>query len=128
MHGELRLGPKPWPNLVEHKPTKERRKKKVEFQINKEPNRKKKRTRGSGAINVVNPANSAVAPTVPILSYIAPENSGKTAANAALSAAFAAIADAATGRYATTRYVSTDVNTKYIPAPNGTEARIGAIQ
>ena len=100
---------------------------KAEYQLNKEPKRKK-RTHGSGAINVANPTNNAVAPTVLIHSYVARENSGKTAANAALSALFAAIADAATGRYATTRYVSTDVNTKYIPAPNGTEARIGAIQ
>jgi hypothetical protein len=60
-------------------------------------------THGSGAITVVKPARSAVAPTVPSLVYIAPANKGNPAANDERSALFAAMADAAMGRYATTR-------------------------
>ena len=41
---------------------------------------------------VVSPARSAVAPTVPSLSYIWRAKSGKTAANVVRSAVFAAIA------------------------------------
>jgi len=39
-----------------------------------------------------------------------------------------AIADAAIGRYATTRYVYEEVKTRYVPVPNGTDAMMGAIQ
>lgn len=69
-------------------------------------------TYGSGAIKVVNPASSAVAPTVPSLAYIAGANRGNPAANDERIALFAAIADAAIGRYATTRYVKTELYTK----------------
>jgi hypothetical protein len=61
------------------------------------------RAYGSGAITVINPASSAVAPTVPSLAYIAPANKGNPAAKDERTALFAAIADAAIGRYATTR-------------------------
>ena len=74
------------------------------------------------------PASRAVAPTVPSRLYIAPANSGNAAANADLIALFDAIAEAAIGRYAVTKYVKTDVKTKYIPAPNGIEAIMGTIQ
>ena len=69
-------------------------------------------THGKGAIIVVRPANNAVAPTVPNRSYIAPANRGNAAANADRSALLLAMADAAIGRYAVTRYVNVDVNTK----------------
>jgi len=39
-----------------------------------------------------------------------------------------AIADAAIGRYAVTRYVKVDVNANSMPVPNGIEAMIGTIQ
>jgi hypothetical protein len=83
---------------------------------------------GNGAMIVERPAKRAVAPTVPSLSYIAPANSGNTAANAERNALLLAIAEAAIGRYAVTRYVNVDVKTKYIPEPKGTDAMIGAIQ
>lgn len=75
------------------------------------PKRKKKEeekkkgpdTHGNGAMIVVRPANNAVAPTVPNRSYIAPANRGNPAANADRSALLLAMADAAIGRYATTR-------------------------
>ena len=54
---------------------------------------------------VVKPAKSAVAPTVPSLSYICPANSGKPAAKLVRTNVFAAMADAAMGRYAVTVYV-----------------------
>ncbi len=69
-------------------------------------------THWSGASTVVRPARSAVAPTAPRRSYIARANNGNTAANVERIALFAAIADAAIGRYAVTVYVNVDVNTK----------------
>ena len=60
--------------------------------------------------------------------YIAGANNGNTAANKDLKALFEAIADAAMGRYAVTRYVKVDVNPNNIPVPNGIEAMIGTIQ
>ena len=69
-------------------------------------------THGNGAMIVVRPANNAVAPTVPKRSYIAPANRGNTAAKVDRSALLLAMADAAIGRYAVTRYVNVDVNTK----------------
>jgi len=69
-------------------------------------------TYGKGAMMVVSPASNAVAPTVPSLAYIAGANSGNPAANELRIALFAAMADAAIGRYATTRYVKVDVKTK----------------
>lgn len=86
-----------------------------------------KTTYGSGVMSVVSPASRAVAPTVPRRSYIWPANSGNTAANVDRSALLLAIADAAIGRYATTRYVNVDVKMKYTPAPNGTDAMMGTI-
>jgi hypothetical protein len=88
----------------------------------------KEGTHGSGAITVVNPASSAVAPTVPSLEYIAGANKGNPAANDERNALFEAIADAAIGRYATTRYVNTELKTKYNPVPKGIEAMMGTIQ
>jgi len=61
---------------------------------------------------VMSPARSAVAPTVPNRWYIAPAKSGNTAAKEERMALFDAIADAAMGRYAVTRYVKVDVKTK----------------
>lgn len=69
-------------------------------------------THGNGAMSVVRPANNAVAPTVPNRSYIAPANRGNAAAKADRRALLLAMADAAIGRYAVTRYVNVDVNTK----------------
>ena len=66
-------------------------------------------THGRGAMRVASPASKAVAPTVPSRSYICPAKSGNAAANDVRTAAFAAIADAAIGRYAVTRYVNTPV-------------------
>lgn len=77
---------------------------------------------------VVRPARSAVAPTVPNLAYIVPANKGKTAAKDERVALLAAMAEAAMGRYAVTRYVNVEVKTKYIPAPKGTDAMMGTIQ
>jgi hypothetical protein len=77
---------------------------------------------------VARPARRAVAPTVPNLSYIAPANNGNAAANADRNALLLAIADAAIGRYAMTRYVNVDVKTKYIPEPKNIDAMIGTIQ
>ena len=57
------------------------------------------RTHGNGAMTVVNPASSAVAPTVPSLWYIWPANNGNAAANVVRTKVFPAIALAATGRY-----------------------------
>ncbi len=79
-------------------------------------------------MSVNSPASNAVAPTVPSLVYIAPANSGNTAANDERRALFAAIADAAMGRYAVTRYVNTPVKMKYTPAPKGMEPMMGPIQ
>lgn len=60
-------------------------------------------THGNGAAIVMIPARNAVAPTVPIRSYIWPAKSGKAAANDERKNAFAAIAVAAIGLYADTR-------------------------
>jgi len=79
-------------------------------------------------MSVAKPARRAVAPTVPSLSYIIPANNGNAAANADRNALLLAIADAAIGRYAVTRYVNVDVKTKYTPEPKGIDAIIGAIQ
>lgn len=79
-------------------------------------------------MTVVRPASNAVAPTVPNFAYIAPANNGNTAAKDDRMALFAAIADAAIGRYAVTRYVKVEVKTKYIPAPKGIEPMMGTIQ
>ena len=76
----------------------------------------------------MSPARSAVAPTVPRASYICPANNGKTAANVERSALLAAIALAAIGRYAVTRYVNTPVKMNTVPEPNGMEPMIGPIQ
>ena len=46
----------------------------------------------------------------------------------ALKNVFAAIADAAIGLYAVTRYVKMPVKQKRTPVPKGTEARMGTIQ
>ena len=84
-------------------------------------------THGKGAMSVARPASSAVAPTVPRRSYICPAKSGNTAANVLRSALLLAIALAAIGRYATTRYVKTEVKMKTMPVPKGTDAMIGTI-
>ena len=60
-------------------------------------------TYGKGTAIVIIPANNAVAPSVPRALYICPANSGKAAPNEERAKAFAAIADAAIGRYAETR-------------------------
>lgn len=59
---------------------------------------------------------------------MAPANSGKAAANVNRNALLLAIAEAAIGRYAVTWYVNVEVKTNRIPAPNGTDARIGTAQ
>ena len=59
-------------------------------------------THGSVEANVVTPAKSAVAPTVPNLLYICLAKSGNAAAVAVLTNVFAAIALAAIGLYAVT--------------------------
>ena len=69
-------------------------------------------TYGNGAMIAVKPASKAVAPTVPSRRYMAPANSGKAAAKDDRRALLLAMADAAMGRYAVTRYVKTDVKTK----------------
>lgn len=74
------------------------------------------------------PANSAVAPTVPSLLYIAGANRGNPAAKDERSALFPAIAEAASGRYAVTRYVKVEVKTHATPKPNGTDPIMGRIQ
>lgn len=74
------------------------------------------------------PANNAVAPTVPRRSYIWPANSGNAPAKAERTNAFAAIALAAMGRYALTRYVKVDEKHRRKPAPKNEEAMMGAIQ
>ena len=84
-----------------------------------------KGTYGNGAITSVNPANSAVAPTVPRVLYIAPANKGKPAAKQLRIALLAASALAENWRYATTRYVKLLVDAKYTRVPNGTLATIG---
>lgn len=61
---------------------------------------------------VVRPAKSAVAPTVPSRSYIATANSGNAAANPHRKALLLAIAEAAMGRYAVTRYMNVDAKEK----------------
>lgn len=63
-------------------------------------------------MTVVSPAKSAVAPTVPSLWYIAPAKSGNAAAKEDRTAELLAMALAAMGRYAVTKYVKTEVNTK----------------
>ena len=106
MRAIFRLGPQPRADAVEDEPAE---------QVVSAPARKlssKPRlncTHGSGAEMVVKPARRAVAPTVPRRSYICPAKSGNAAANDVRTAAFAAIADAAIGRYAVTRYVNTPV-------------------
>ena len=87
------------------------------------------RTYGSGAMRVISPARSAVAPTVPRALYICPAKRGNTAANVERIALFAAIALAAIGRYAVTRYVKTEVKMRTMPVPKGTDPRrMGRIQ
>ena len=71
-----------------------------------------KMTYGSGAIAVVNPASSTVAPTVPSVSYICLANSGNTAANVVRIVVLHVSANDAMGRCATTMYVKEDVNIK----------------
>ena len=61
---------------------------------------------------VVSPAKSAVAPTVPSRRYIVTANSVNAAANALRNALLLAIAEAAMGRYAVTRYVNVDAKEK----------------
>lgn len=85
-------------------------------------------TDGSGAIIVVSPAKSAVAPTAPSRSYMYLATRGKVHAKTDLQKVLPAIAEAATGLYATTKYVNTEVKVKQIPAPNGMDAIIGTIQ
>jgi hypothetical protein len=69
-------------------------------------------THGSGAIAVVSPANSSVAPTVPSAWYICPANKGNAAANEVRIVVLLARAIAATGLYATTMYVKEEVKIK----------------
>jgi len=69
-------------------------------------------TKGSGAIAVVSPANSSVAPMVPSALYICPANKGNAAANEVRIVVLHPRALAATGLYATTMYVKEDVKIK----------------
>ena len=85
-------------------------------------------TYGSGAIAVVSPTNSNVAPTVPRARYICLANKGNAAANDVRIVVLHARALAAIGLYATTMYVKEDVKMKYVPVPNGTDASTGTIQ
>ena len=85
-------------------------------------------THGKGAAIVITPANNAVAPTVPSASYICPAKSGNAEANAPRVNAFAAIADAAMGRYAETRYVNVEEKQSVKPIPKNVVAMMGAIQ
>ena len=83
---------------------------------------------GKGAAIVITPANNAVAPSVPSAVYICPAKSGNAAANDERANAFAAMADAAIGRYAETRYVNVEEKQSMKPAPKKDEAMMGAIQ
>ena len=85
-------------------------------------------THGMGAATVVKPARSAVAPTVPSLSYIWPAKSGNAAAELVRTNVFADIAEAAIGRYAVTRYVKMAVKQNSMPVPNGVDAMMGTTQ
>jgi hypothetical protein len=98
----------------------------VEFSADR--SRSHGKTYGRGAINVVSPASKAVAPTVPSLWYIAPAKRGKAQPKLDRMKLFPAMADAAIGRYATTKYVNTEVKAKYTPEPKGKAAMIGTIQ
>lgn len=69
-------------------------------------------TYGSGAMAVVIPARSTVAPTVPSASYICPANSGNAAANVVRIVVLHVSANDAIGRCATTMYVKEDVKMK----------------
>lgn len=77
---------------------------------------------------VVKPANKAVAPTVPSRSYMNPAKRGNANAVVQRKNVLPAMADAAAGRYATTRYVNTEVKEKQTPVPKGMDAMMGTIQ
>lgn len=83
---------------------------------------------GKGAAIVITPASRAVAPSVPSVMYIWPAKSGKAAANMERANAFAAIALAAMGRYALTRYVNVDEKQSMKPMPKNAVAMTGTIQ
>ncbi len=69
-------------------------------------------TYGIGAIAVVSPANSSVAPIVPSVRYICPANNGNAAANEVRIVVLHARALAAIGLYATMMYVNEEVKMK----------------
>ena len=125
-HGKTGIRAQPRTNLVEDESVRSRI-------VNEHPRgqpdiRYERWTHGRGAMRVASPASKAVAPTVPSRSYICPAKRGKTAANVDRTALLAAIALAAIGRYAVTRYVNTAVKMNTVPAPNGIEPMIGPIQ
>ena len=87
-----------------------------------------KSTDGRGAASVVKPASNAVAPTVPRRTYICLAKRENPPAAPILMNALDAIADAAIGRYAVTRYVKIETKHHVMPTPKGTNARMGTIQ
>lgn len=76
--GERRPFPHPLPDAIENKPAVR------QFS----PHTQNSHTHGKGAMTVMRPASSAVAPTVPKRWYIAVENRGKAAANVVRMIAF----------------------------------------
>ena len=69
-------------------------------------------THGSGAIAIVIPASSAVAPTVPSVLYICPANKGNAAAKVVRIVVLHVSANDAIDLCATTMYVKEDVKMK----------------
>jgi len=93
MRGKPGLCPQPGPDFVEDEPLIETR----------QPSREKSlisvdKTHGSGANNVAKPATSAVAPTVPNVTYIFDANNGNAAAKQHLTKLLLASTEAAMGR------------------------------
>ena len=103
MCSKLGLCPQPSPDSVEDKPSADTRQ-----PFRDKPLIPADKTHGSGANNVAKPATSAVAPTIPNVSYIAGVNNGNVAAKQPLMKLLLASTEAAMGRYAVTRYVKVD--------------------
>ena len=107
-------------HVVQHEPEPRKRKEVLQFSRtlpcrgggHSDRRLEKCATYGSGAITVVSPASSDVAPTVPSLLYICPANRGNAAAKIVRIAALHVRADTAADWYASTMYVMEDVNMK----------------
>ncbi len=83
-----------------------------------------KETNGTGIISTLRPAKNADAPAGVNPSYICFAKSGNDAAHELLQNELAAMALAATGRYACVVYVKTLVKMKLMPMPNTTVPRM----